>query len=472
FQWRGGEGVRPRPDPFDRAGRQGLWLLLVAGVWALLSFGLIIPFFNGTISMLIRHEPGIGSVFWHRYAWLGPTPFAALIDAVVDPGRWIGWLLQPDVLAYLATLLLSGGVAAIGAPGTLAIALPIVAENTFSSFDWMRSGGAHYSVILVPVLLFAGMEGTRHLADIPRGVGSRHVVIGALLASLLIGAAFNHLWLGASPLAPGYHWPGPGQRERAVEAILATIPPTASVSATSAIYPHIASRARAYWFPALNGADDVAIDAASSTSPIGPDEVKSRVSALLASGGYRIAATAPGFLLLRRANDNAPGGSTADIPDRFDDFARAPPSALAAARHGPSIAFGESVDLDGYRIEDESSQTIFGPAATLTTYWHVAGPVTETLSFVFYLTRRSDGAIVGTLSDQAPEPVWYPPNRWQSGEEIQMSLSLPRVRDLQAVGVAVVDASTDAKLSIQAAPGAVLWDNGTIARIARLDGGH
>ena len=553
-------GVRPRLDPFDRAGRPGLWLLLVAGAWALASFGLIVPFFNGTISMLIRHEPGIGSVFWHRYAWLGPTPLAALVNAVVDPGRWIDWILQPDVLAYLATLLLSGGVAAIGAPGTLAVALPIVLENAFSSFDWMRSGGAHYSVILVPVLLFAGMEGTRSLgpaldritsegreqlrrslgrsrpgatspsipprhgegscqpgsgdptegmrppegswrcsdeAPVPspkllsptRGEDGREVVpapsggnlplservrarasTGALLALLLIGAAANHLWLGASPLAPGYYWPSPGPRENAVEAIVATIPPAASVSATSAVYPHVASRARAYWFPALNGAAYVAVDAASSTSPIDPAEVKARVDALLAGGSYRIAATAPGFLLLRRATAGEPSGSTAGIPDRFYDFVRAPSLALAGANRGPSVAFGDNVHLDGYRLTDESTQTIFGPSADLTTYWHVAGPVTGNLSFVFYLTRRSDGAIVGRLVDQAPEPVWYPPDRWQPGEEIQMSLSLPRVRDLQAVGVAVVGGSTGARLPIQAAPGAVLWESGTIAQIARLDG--
>ncbi len=476
-------GPAPTSDPLDRAGRPGLWLLLVAGAWALLAFGAIIPFFNGTISMLVRHEPGIGSVFWHRYAWLGPTPVAALIGAVVDPGRWIDWLLRPDVLAYLATLLLSAGVAALAAPGTLAIALPIVLENTFSSFDWMRSGGAHYSVILVPVLLFAGMEGTRSSVRTTIGAGSRRpsvkdpafgsrqLITAALLAILLIGALANHLWLGASPLAPGYDWPTPGPRQNAVEAILATIPPDVSVSATSAVYPHLASRARAYWFPALNGADVVALDVASSTSPIGPTEVRSRVSGLLAGGEYRLAASAPGFLLLRRAAPGQPAESLADLPNRFYDFARAPAGALAAADRGPKVTFGGQVHLDGYRLADESTQTVFGPSGSLTTYWHADGPEPASLSFRFYLTRRPDGAIVGALRDQAPEPVWYPPDRWKPGEEIQMTLSLPRVRDLQAVGVAIVDATTGSLLPIQAAPGAALWENGTIVRIARLDGG-
>src|SRR5579883_82217 len=112
-------------DPFNRAGRVGLILLTVTGGWGLIAFGLIAPFFNGTIGMLRRGGHGtVGSVFWLRYNWLGRSPPLALVNVFRQPGLWLDWFGQRDVLAYLETLLLSGGVVALLAPGELAVALP------------------------------------------------------------------------------------------------------------------------------------------------------------------------------------------------------------------------------------------------------------------------------------------------------------------------------------------------------------
>ena len=121
-----------------------------------MAFGLIIPFFNGTIGMLRRGGHAPVSVFWDRYAWLGQNPVVGIRNVVFEPGLWIHWFAQGDVQAYLATLLLSGGLVAVLAPDVLLVTVPIVFQDTLSAFPWMRSGGAHCSVMIIPVLIFAG----------------------------------------------------------------------------------------------------------------------------------------------------------------------------------------------------------------------------------------------------------------------------------------------------------------------------
>jgi hypothetical protein len=288
------------------------------------------------------------------------------------------------------------------------------------------------------------------------------------LGLVLTAAAINHIWLAASPVVPGYVWPRPGGREAAVQAILASIPPTASVAATSAIYPHVASRELAYWFPAVSDAEYVAIDATSSASPIGPREARDRVDALVTAGDYRLVGLAPGFLLLQRNLLPSDAATDFEPPDGFYDFAREP--ALPATATRLATTFGDSLMLDGYVVEKRSTQTIFGADAIVTTYWHASAPIRDHLRFAFYVTRRLDGALAGELADAAPEPIWYPPYLWRSADIVHLRVDVPRSDELQAIGVAVVG-DTGARLPIYAPTGAALWENSTIARITRFDRG-
>ena len=460
-RWRGVE-----KDPFNAAGRLGLVLLIGAGGWGLIAFGLIAPFFNGTIGMLRRGGHGtVGSVFWLRYNWLGRSPPIALVNVFRRPGLWLSWFAQRDVLAYLGTLALSGGVVALLAPGELLLALPGVLENSLSSFDWMRSGGAHYSILIIPFLFFAAIEATRRWVSRPLSLRMPFKSALYVWLAVIIGAALaNQIWLGASPLVPGFHWPSVTSRDAAIASILAQVPSNAATSSTSSIYAHLATREAAYWYPSTQDAQYVAVDVAGSTDPMSASELHAQLSDLLGSSRFGIEAAAPGFLLLRR------GAASVPIPPTFFDFARASPEEVANAAVAPRLRFADALLLDRYQIEPTSTLTIFGPTATLVTYWHVERPVSVDYSFDFFLTRQPDGAIIGDLRDQAPEPIWYPTSRWRPGEEVQLRLKLSWIGNLQAIGVALVDPTTGQRLPLQAPSGAAVWDNGTIGRVARLDG--
>ena len=468
----GAAAVTQKTDPLDQSRGPGLVLFAGAGAWALVSFGLIIPFFNGTFSILLDGAEAPGSVFWNRYSWMGKDPFDAIGNMATNPGELLSWLGQGDVLEYLLTVGLNGGVVALLAPGALLIAVPAVLQNALSSFEWMRSGGAHYSVLIVPITLLAAVEGCRrtfNFVDRLKVSGKRWLkgtARGVVLASVLGSAFANHLWLGASPLAGGVSWPEPSSRDHLVRQALAQVPPNAAISATSSIYPHLSIREKAYWFPAIQDAEFLAIDVAGSAHPLEPATLNERVHRLLNQRRYRIETVAPGVVVLaRHASQRA-----AELPEEFFEFARES-NAESPASGASSISadFGGYVRIIGYRLDLTPTMTIFGPAAELTTYWRAIRPVPSDLEFIFFLTRLPDGAVIGELRNQAVEPLWHPTSEWSPDGTIVMRVTIPRVEGLDGVGVGVFDPQTDQRLRVNAISGNPVWDNDTMLRVIRFD---
>ena len=92
-------------------------------------------------------------------------------------------------------------------------------------------------------------------------------------------------------------------------------------------------------------------------------------------------------------------------------------------------------------------------------------PTDQNLRFTLVTTRQPDGALSGFEPDAAAAPLWLPTSRWQPGQTIRLEMSLGHVRGLQAAGVAVED---QAGRRIPAQGRVPVWDNGTIAQVARL----
>ena len=401
---------------------EGLVVALVSISWAALCFLVIAPYFNGG-----------GSLFASRYAWLRHDP---------------GSVPLADIAAYLGTQLLTGGVVCLLAPFQLLAAAPLLLVNSLSSFDWMRSGGAHYSVLLVPPLLWSAAHGARRLETwLPREF--RGLPLGLVLG----GALAAQLWIGtttvpdADPAAP------------AALAELAAIPPDAPLSASSALYPHLAERHRLYWFPAVQDAEWIALDVAAATHPLIAPEMKSSADVLLASPSWGLVDARDGLLLFRRGAQHQP------LPDAFFGFARGGPNGDARAR------FGGSVELVGARLHRWPQVGLFGDAGVLETFWRTTAPVGDDLRFALATTRRSDGALVGLEPDVAPEPIWYPTSRWRPGEVVRMRMPVDRLGPLQAVGVAVLD-PRGARLPVGGPADLVAWEGGTIARVTSVSDGR
>jgi hypothetical protein len=262
------------------------------------------------------------------------------------------------------------------------------------------------------------------------------------------------------------------------------VPPDAAVSASSDLYPHLASRHRLYWFPARQDATWVALDAVGTSHPLTAAELHDDALELLGSGDYAIEAADAGVIVLRRGPGGqipgerllgavrSPGndpeaGRPADMADRiqavlplsFYSFA----DAGDVAERAP-VRFGDQIDLVGWRLRRWPQVSLFGDTGTLETVWRVRAPTTEPLRFALVSVRRSDGAIVGVEPDAAPGAFWLPTTHWQPERLYRLEMPIDRLGGLGALGVAVLDGS-DRRLPISAPTDVPLWEGGTIARL-------
>jgi uncharacterized membrane protein len=421
------------------------------GLWAATSLGLIEPFFSGGVS-----------AFGARYAWL-----------LLDPTAIVAWFGSGEVVAYLTLQLLAGGIIAVVAPLELAAALPLLAVNALSMFDWMRSGGGHYSALLVPLLLWAGAHGARRLKARFGGAGAR---VG--YAGVTLSAVAAQVWVGASPLHAGFTWPSADARAAHAVQAASAIPPDASMSATSGLYPHLSARHDAYWFPSTGGAGWLALDVAGSTHPLSPAAMHDAALIQLGRPDMELQEARDGALVIRRRTPAERDALLSDDPAErtLGAVLRRHPEALPPEFYGFALAqnafkpigpvrFGQSLELVAYSLERWPEVGLLGSSVKLVTYWRAREAMSQELRFALASSRTGDGALAGVTEDAAAAALWYPTTLWPPGRTIRLEMNLGQPRGIQAVGVAVKDTSGR---RLPATGDVDLWDGATIAAVARV----
>ncbi|HEX6513617.1 MAG TPA: hypothetical protein VF157_15040, partial [Chloroflexota bacterium] len=261
-------------------------------------------------------------------------------------------------------------------------------------------------------------------------------------------------------------------------AALEAIPGQATTSATSALYPHLSARHDAYWFPAGDGAAWLALDVAGNDHPLSPIAMRDAALRELGRPDAELVSAQAGVLVVRRTSAPRDGLLTDDpaerslgsvlrthpelLPPEFYDFvsAAAPATAL-----GP-VRFGDSLELIGYELHRWPEVGLLGDSATLVTYWRATQPLAEDLRFALAATRQPDGALAGLQEDASPAPLWWPTSRWPTGRTMRLEMAAPRLRGIQALGVAVEDSAGE-RLPASSS-GVPLWDGGFIAAVARV----
>jgi hypothetical protein len=411
-----------------RERRLGAATALLGLSWFVIATRVIQPHFNGLPA----------SPFLQRMAIFGPTVEETIVNALRQPDLVFGWLARLEITAYLSGLLATGGFMPLLNPLILLIGAPILAINIFSSWDWTYSEGAHYSASLIPFVVVAAIYGTAWLA---RQIASRAGVpfrrTAETLAVVVLAVSLFHQWqIGLTPFARNYRPPVIGNHHRLGQEFARLIPPDASVSAQANLYPHIAHRQHAYFFPAINGAEYIWLDVTSPSFPIGVGELNSEIQFLLERGDYGVVKAQDGYLLLRRG---APGWSS-DTSDAFLTFARpdSPPAQATAIR------FGDALELVGYDADVHNVVTAGQRPATVATYWRALQPLDADYAISFFFTR-ADGAIVGSYADATAALSWVPTRAWRPEEIIRVETPILAIgRDLGVlVGVSPPGARAD-----------------------------
>jgi hypothetical protein len=318
-------------------------------------------------------------------------------------------------MAYLSGLAATGGWVALAAPEILAIVLPVVLLNALANTGWPSSGGAHYSVSIVPFLIVAAIYGIARLSRWVGGLKGWRVgklegwKVGRLgfsslfctlpllhfsnlplfqpsmlliLLAFAIGLRFQ-IEQGVAPFSqrwsrlPFDTHAGLGYK------ILAMIPPDVSISAQSGLYPHLSHREKAYQFPTIADAEYVVLDVTNNPVTLTYDAYFKHVRLALINPRFGPVAAGDGYLLLRR---RAP--KTSPLVEPFLTFTMAQPEEIER----PIKADFENVlRLEGYTLTILPVIDQRGPHVQLTTFWQALRGPPGNLHPVFFYTR-ADGA--------------------------------------------------------------------------------
>jgi uncharacterized membrane protein len=413
---------------FLRERKVGAIAVLMGLSWFWICTQVILPYHNGLSS----------SPFLHRLAIFGPTLKASVFNALRDPVLLLRWLRQPEIVTYLGGLVASAGFMSLLSPVILGLSAPVVALNVFSTWNWTYSEGAHYSASIIPFVFASAIYGLDFLACqlSERSPIPRRGAVNGLAVLMLIVSGYHHYQIGISPLAKSYHAPRMTDHHRLAREFMALIPPDAPLSTQSGLYPHLAHREKAYFFPAINDAEYVFLDVTGSSYPITPGEVYEKAQQLLTSEAFGVLAARDGYLLLKKGLSEGAGER---LPDEFYTFARVDKGAIA---HPLRARFGDAVELLGYDYTFYNVVHAQQLPATVTTFWRPLRPLVGDHNFAFFFTRQ-DGAIVYHYDGGTPTTTWYPVHLWREGEVIRMETPILSVGRLQGAMAAVVMSPAD-----------------------------
>lgn len=220
-------------------------------------------------------------------------------------------------------------------------------------------------------------------------------------AALLVTSAVGYLAEGAGPLGANY---APAQltpHAQLAEALAASLPADAPVSASASLVPHLSHRAHVYVFPAVEDANYVLVDRSATPAPTSAGDMYLRVQSLLASGEWTLDADSDGLLLLERWPD-APGPLPTPVQSRAATLTQPPTLVSAALVPSPDGA----IDVDG-------------PHWVLRTTWQTDQPLPAGTRLDFWI-QLSTGEQVHAWDVAAL--WWNPPDQWPSGQPVTVDV--------------------------------------------------
>jgi uncharacterized membrane protein len=380
---------------FARARRAGLLMGAMGVAWTVASLALVRVYSGGTSPFEVRYGSTLG-------AGLVPP-----LDA----------LLRDQVREYAGTLALSGAWAAVFAPLALLPAVPSLALNVLSTSPWMAAGKAHYSGLVLPFVAASAAAGLRLFRP------KRHLVHAASLL-LMLGSLTGYRLGGAGPLAANYAPASVSDHARRAAALAASLPPDATVSATSAVVPRVSRRPSVYVFPAVLDASFVVLDLRASAAPTSPGDVFLRVRDLLAEGGWRVQSAQDGLLLLQRVPD-APA-----VPISTLSGVLADPEPHDSALDGRGASYGDVTLLSATLLPSpDGALDVDGPRWILRTTWRAERRLPPGTRLEFWIDRRDEPRQhIWDLADL----WWDPPEAWTPGTEVTVDVPDVPVRQFQS----------------------------------------
>ena len=310
--------------------RSGGVLLLVGVGYAALAYGVIIPHFSQS------HE----AYYLPLFDKLGSSAGEVAWSPILHPGRFWAALTTPGNGRYLLQLLAPVGALCLLKPAWSLAALPLVVLNMCCSFAAARMVLFHYDAVITAFLLPAAIAGGGWLVPWLEQHGVRRSLATWTPPTLAVLGTVVLPILGPDTFVRPTAYPFAASRQIAsfgrehpwaaeCDALLANIPPEASVSSSDILLPKLSGREQAWWFPdpfhppppwgdvggdpaSLQALEDQVTAAlrassveylvleATPSNPLSREQYPTLLRAVARSGVYESAGEAPGITLYRR----------------------------------------------------------------------------------------------------------------------------------------------------------------------------
>lgn len=401
----------------------GLYALIIQRRrFGLIPFGLGVGWFLFVLQVI---SPAFNQAGTHEflgyYSQWGDSALEVAVYLLTHPLEVIGWLAADPRRTYLIQLLLPTLGLALVAPQILLIAAPSLAVNLLSTFAPMSDlVGYHYPAPIVPFVMVAAVAGlvtiVKRVTLNPRA--RQWLYVGGAAAMLAI-TLVQQRTEGATPIAEGWHYPEVTDHHQIGTTLLATIPPTASVSAQSPANPHLSQREQIFRYPdGQNSADFLVFDVTVPDLFVHPNDLKADILGKLESGVWGIAQAEDGWLILQRCATSTE--CIAEIPDTFYSYARAFENEFPYHfQYNAVIQYGDAVELRGFDLLEQGNET------QVRFYWNALRPITEPIRpFPLFFDRSWTTVLEDTNLRPLMETVWYPPQQWRVGEIVQTTTLL------------------------------------------------
>ncbi len=234
-----------------------LWLVsfqrqaaIVAGAglfWIVVVVALVMPAIRGGESDLDA-----------RYAHVGSGASGIAGGILADPAGAASFASGRKQLTAIVELLLTQGGLPLAAPLVLVSALPVATLQFLSSHPPQQALRLQYGVQVLPLVMFATVEGLRRIERVRfKSELLVRLSAAALLCGIIVGVPKPEL--RALPDHLSAYSTGMSQ-QAAIEGAFRRIPDDAGVSAQSGLVAHLSQRERIWEFPVLGDAEYVILD--------------------------------------------------------------------------------------------------------------------------------------------------------------------------------------------------------------------
>jgi len=257
----------------ERQWRWGGAVLGFSALWFAASVGLVIPYFRGGESHMVRYYADFGENL---------TFSGLLVEIISQPLRALGVAFKPVKIDYLLLLTVPLGLCVLFSWRMMLVMLPSLATTLLASRDPSYRIHFHYQAALVPLFVAGAVYGVENCTRLLRRLlvrfwgleieTARRCALGGLAVLVFASAVLGNVLFAQSPISLLFHNPNmqtywrnryvpDGHSRLFFEEVRPLVEPEASVSATEFLATYFAARREDFVFPrGVGEAEYVVID--------------------------------------------------------------------------------------------------------------------------------------------------------------------------------------------------------------------